>query len=166
MDVLKQHVISAPALAPIDYTSDQHVIVAVDSSFIAVGWIVYQLNEKGQRRPSRYSSISWTERKALYSQSKLKLHGVFHALKSLHLHLIGLPTFYLEVDAKYIKGMLNNPNIQPNNTINQWIVGILLFNLNSYMYLRSSMGGWTNFLEGDRHQGMRRNCKMIGLMKS
>ena len=36
--------------------------------------------------------------------------------------------FHLEVDAKYIKGMLNNPNIQPNNTINCWIAGILLFN--------------------------------------
>ena len=89
---------------------------------------MYQLNEKGQRRPSRYSSISWTECEAWYSQSKLELHGVFCTLKSLHLHLIGLLTFYLEVDAKYIKGMLNNPNIQPNNTINRWIAGILLFN--------------------------------------
>ena len=36
--------------------------------------------------------------------------------------------FHLEVDAKYIKGMLNNPDIQPNNAINRWITGILLFN--------------------------------------
>ena len=36
--------------------------------------------------------------------------------------------FHLKVDAKYIKGMLNNPDIQPNNTINCWIAGILLFN--------------------------------------
>jgi len=28
----------------------------------------------------------------------------------------------------YIKGMINNPDLQPNATINQWIVGILLFN--------------------------------------
>ena len=41
---------------------------------------------------------------------------------------MGLPTFNLEVDAKYIKGMLNNPDIQPNNAINRWIAGILLFN--------------------------------------
>ena len=53
---------------------------------------------------------------------------MFHALKSLHLHLVGLPTFQLEVDAKYIKGMLNNPDMQPNNAINRWIAGILLFN--------------------------------------
>ena len=36
--------------------------------------------------------------------------------------------FHLEVDAKYLKGMLNNPDIQPNNAINHWIAGILLFN--------------------------------------
>jgi hypothetical protein len=33
----------------------------------------------------------------------------------------------VEVDAKYLKGMLNNPDIQPNATINLWIIGILLF---------------------------------------
>jgi hypothetical protein len=33
----------------------------------------------------------------------------------------------VEVDAKYLKGMLNNPDIQPNVTINWWIAGILLF---------------------------------------
>ena len=31
------------------------------------------------------------------------------------------------MDAKYIKGMINNPDIQPNATINRWIAGILLF---------------------------------------
>ena len=37
---------------------------------------------------------------------------------------------YVETDAKYIKGMLNNPDIQPTATINRWIAGILLFNFN------------------------------------
>ena len=31
------------------------------------------------------------------------------------------------MDAKYIKGMLNEPDLQPNATINWWIQGILLF---------------------------------------
>ena len=31
------------------------------------------------------------------------------------------------MDAKYVKGMINNPDLQPNTTINQWITGILLF---------------------------------------
>ena len=33
----------------------------------------------------------------------------------------------VEVDAKYIKGMINNPDIQPSATINGWIAGVLLF---------------------------------------
>jgi hypothetical protein len=33
----------------------------------------------------------------------------------------------VEVDAKYLKGMLDNLDIQPNVTINWWITGILLF---------------------------------------
>ena len=31
------------------------------------------------------------------------------------------------MNAKFVKGMLNNPNIQPNATINRWIAAILLF---------------------------------------
>ena len=91
---------------------------------------MYQLDEQGQRKPSRYGSILWTECEARYSQSKLELYGVYHALKSLHLHLVGLPTFDLEVDTKYVEGMLNNLDIQPSNAINHYIAGILLFNFN------------------------------------
>ena len=42
--------------------------------------------------------------------------------------MIGVKKLVVEVHAKYIKGMLNNPDIQPNTTINRWIAGILLFN--------------------------------------
>ena len=31
------------------------------------------------------------------------------------------------MDAKYIKGMLNEPELQPNAVINRWIQGILMF---------------------------------------
>ena len=31
------------------------------------------------------------------------------------------------MDAKYVKGMINNPDLQPNATINWWITRILLF---------------------------------------
>jgi hypothetical protein len=33
----------------------------------------------------------------------------------------------VEVDAKYIWGMLNNPDIHPNVAVNHWITGISLF---------------------------------------
>lgn len=40
---------------------------------------------------------------------------------------MGLKRLTVEVDAKYIKGMINNPDIQPNATINRWIAAILTF---------------------------------------
>ena len=58
------------------------------------------------------------------------VYGVYRTLKSLCLHLVGLPTFDLEVNKKYVKGMLSNLDIQPSNIINCWIAGILLFNFN------------------------------------
>ena len=33
----------------------------------------------------------------------------------------------MEMDAKYVQGMINNLDLQPSVTINQWIAGILLF---------------------------------------
>jgi hypothetical protein len=46
----------------------------------------------------------------------------------MHLYLIGVHNLVVEMDALYIRGMLNNPDIQPNATINHWIAAILLFN--------------------------------------
>ena len=40
---------------------------------------------------------------------------------------MGLVNLMVEVDAKYIKGMLNHPDIQPNATINCWIAAIHSF---------------------------------------
>ena len=44
------------------------------------------------------------------------------------MYIVGLKNLVVEVDAKYIKGMINNPDSQPNATINRLIAGILLFN--------------------------------------
>jgi hypothetical protein len=53
---------------------------------------------------------------------------LFHALCAQHLHLIGVRNLVVEVDTSYIKGMLSNPDVQPNAAINRWIAAILLFN--------------------------------------
>ena len=45
----------------------------------------------------------------------------------MRLYLIGVKNLIIEMDAAYIKGMINNPDLQPNATINRWIAGILLF---------------------------------------
>ena len=69
-----------------------------------------------------------TKCESRYSQPKLELFGLYQALQHWRLYIIGVRNLQVEVDAKYIKGMLNEPDLQPNATINQWIQGILLFN--------------------------------------
>jgi transposase InsO family protein len=128
MQQLKDLVISAPCLKPIDYQSINTVVLSVDSSNVAVGYILSQLGEDGKKYPSRYGSITWNSVESRYSQAKLELHGLYRALRSVRLYIYGVADLEVEVDAKYIKGMLNNPDIQPNATINRWIAGVQLFN--------------------------------------
>lgn len=45
----------------------------------------------------------------------------------MHLYIFRIKYLVVEVGMHYIKGMINNPDLQPNATINCWIVGILLF---------------------------------------
>ena len=126
-DEIKKLVTSAPALRPIDYTSDNPVILSVDSSRDAAGMILSQIDEQGRKRPARYGSVPMSERESRYSQPKLELFGLYRALRHWRLHIIGVKNLRVEVDAKYIKGMLNEPDLQPNAAINRWIQGILLF---------------------------------------
>jgi hypothetical protein len=127
MQLLKNAIITSPALISIDYTTDRPVFLAVDSSFRGVGWILSQECADGKRRPSRFGSISWNERESNYSQPKIELYGLFRALRALRLHLVGVRNLVVEMDAVFIRGMLNNPDIQPNAVTNRWIAAILLF---------------------------------------
>jgi len=49
-------------------------------------------------------------------------------LQVQHLYIVSIANLIFEADASYIRGMLSNPDVQPNTTINQWIATILLFN--------------------------------------
>jgi hypothetical protein len=126
MERLKTLVTEAPCLIPIDYTSDREVIFAVDSSYIAVGYVLLQIDVNGKRRPARYGSLTFNEREGRYSQAKLELYGLYRAVKKMMLYLVGVKHLVVEVDAKYIKGMLNAPDQVPSATLNRWIEGILM----------------------------------------
>ncbi|RDB24687.1 hypothetical protein Hypma_008178 [Hypsizygus marmoreus] len=91
-DTLKELVSSAPALRPIDYASDKPVILSVDTSYIAVGFILSQIDENDHRRPA--------------------------SLHVWHLYLIGVTNLVVEMDANSVKGIINNPDIQPNHAMN------------------------------------------------
>jgi hypothetical protein len=67
------------------------------------------------------------DRESKYSQPKLEIYGLYRALHSLCLYLIGVRNLAVEVDARYIKGMLSNPDISPSTSINRWILAILTF---------------------------------------
>jgi transposase InsO family protein len=128
MQRLKDAVINSPALRRIDYECGREIILAVDTSNIAVGYILMQLGEDGKRYPSRFGSLTLNEVESRYSQAKLELYGLFRALRAVRVWIFGVRNLTIEVDAKYIKGMINNPDLQPNASINRWIAGILLFN--------------------------------------
>ena len=118
METLKMLVQNTKAIRAINYNTDREVTLAVDSSWMAVGFVLSQQGEDGKRYPSRFGSITWNEVEQRYSQAKLELYGLFHALKAVKMYVVGIKNFVVEVDAKYIKGMINNPDIQPNATIN------------------------------------------------
>jgi len=118
MQMLKDEITNSPTLVSIDYSANHTVYLSVDSSICGVGWILMQDCPDGQWHPSCFGSIAWNKRKSHYSQAKLELYGLFHMLQVQHLYVIGICNLVVEVDASYIWGMLSNPNIQPNATIN------------------------------------------------
>jgi hypothetical protein len=127
MENIKDLVTRSPALCPLNYaTHDWPIILAIDSSITAVRYVLMQVRDDKHRYLNRFGSIAWMERESQYSQAKLELYGLFRTLRAYCIY-IGVKNPVVEVDTKYLKGMLNNPDIQPNATINRWIAGILLF---------------------------------------
>ena len=127
ISALKSAISNSPALKPIDYASENPVVLAVDSCANGAGYIIFQVGDDRKRYPSCFGSITFNEREARYSQAKLELYGLFRSLKQTQLYTIGVKRFVVEMDAKFIKGMLNNPTLHPNDAINRWIAAILLF---------------------------------------
>jgi len=115
MQILKDVVLSSPTLKHLDYTSERKVILAVDTLNIAIGFILLQVGKDGKHYPSLFGSIALTEVESCYSQAKLELYGLFCAV---HIFIFGVKNLTVEVDMKYIKGIINNPGLQPNTTIN------------------------------------------------
>ncbi|KAK4699429.1 hypothetical protein P7C70_g6832, partial [Phenoliferia sp. Uapishka_3] len=93
------------------------IILAVDSSHIAAGGVIFQEDAKGKRQPARYESLTFTETESRYSQPKLELAGVAKMLKKLQMFLWG-QHFTLEIDASALVQMINAPEL-PNAPMNR-----------------------------------------------
>ena len=129
-EALKAALLMLPALQPIDYTSATLVILAIDTSQIAIGFLLCQCDAKNLCICCyvHFGSITLNNHESRFSQPKLELYGLFWALHSLNVYLIGVRNLVVEVDVRYIKDMLVNPNLTPSTSINCWIISILLFN--------------------------------------
>jgi len=55
------------------------------------------------------------------------LFGLKRALESNRKLLYGVQKLVVETDAKYLEGMLNNPDMMPNATINRWIDQVTMY---------------------------------------
>ncbi|KNZ72276.1 hypothetical protein J132_04070 [Termitomyces sp. J132] len=100
-----------------------------DMSYIAVGFYLCQCTGDNRKEChyNRFGSIMLNDREAQFSQPKLELYGLYRALQALQVYLIGVRNLIIEVNARYIKGMLQNPDIQPFASMNRWIMAILMF---------------------------------------
>jgi hypothetical protein len=99
-------IISSPAIRAIDYNSEQTVYLSVDTSYIAIGYVLAQQmpGSDTKQYPSRFGSMRLNEREANYSQPKLELYGLFRSLHATRLYIISVKKLVVEVDAKYIRG--------------------------------------------------------------
>ena len=126
---LKEALKNSVPLGNIDYENDGAVVLAVDTSYKAVGFYIYQESDdpKKKRTFIKFGSVTLNDREARFSQPKRELFGLKRALEVSEYLLIGCRRLIVETDAKYIHGMLNHPEMGPNATINRWIEKILMF---------------------------------------
>jgi hypothetical protein len=118
-----------PALRSVNCDWPTPVVLAVDSSWKAVGFYIYQVDPEDSsiKYFARFNSIPFNDREARFSQPKRELYGLCRALYDCEYRLFGCRNLVIKTDAKYLKGMLTHPSMGPNVTINTWINAILMF---------------------------------------
>ena len=129
MELLKEGVMQAKAIRPLDYEGQGNIVLAVDSSYIGIGFYIYQedINDPAKHYYAKFGSKTMNDREARFSQPKRELFGMKEALRLNKRMLFGVRKLIVETDAKYIKGMLQNPDMMPTATINRWIDEISMF---------------------------------------
>ncbi|KAJ1304035.1 hypothetical protein OPQ81_008443 [Rhizoctonia solani] len=121
MERLKDLVADTPCLAPLDFETESETILAVDSSNIAIGFVLYQVDGEDQRRPIRFGSMTFNDHESRYSQPKLELYGLYRALRKWRTYLVSVRNLVVEVDALSVRGMLNSPELVTNATVGRWV---------------------------------------------
>ncbi len=126
---VKKAAAESPAIRPLNYESGADIILGSDACPNGIGGFLAQCDLKNpkMRYYSRFVSITLNDRERRFSQAKLELFGLYRVMRELKIYILGVRNLVVEVDAKYIKGMLQNPDIAPSASINRWILAILTF---------------------------------------
>ena len=95
MQHLKNVICHSPVLHWLDYTCGNKVVLAVDTSYIVVEFILLQIRNDWKQYPNHFSSISLTEVESHYLQVKLKLYRLFYALWAVRIFIFGVATLQL-----------------------------------------------------------------------
>jgi len=126
-DTLKEAISTPPVLRPIDYTSDQPVVLSVDSCPTCHRHYPFTI----RRNRSQTSSTIWippmNERRHVTVNPKLELYGLYRALRHFRLYNIGVKTSLLKSTPSISRRCSTIPTFSPIAVINRWIGGILTF---------------------------------------
>ena len=119
-DALKAALLASSALQPINYNSNSLVILGMDTSHIATGFLLCQCDADNPHihHYTHFGSITFNDHESCFSQPKLELYSLFCALHVLKMYLIGVWNLVVEVDTRYIKGMLANPDLTLSASMN------------------------------------------------
>ena len=160
-DILKEKVKNVTALKRLDIElakrasltfvegelNEGRIILAVDSSNKAIGYVLYQVFRSSdkdlaptdaknttrrqqadlKRYPLRFGSITLNETESSYSQPKVELYGLFRALKALESIVWGI-NIRVEADASFLAAMVNSPGL-PSASTTRWAAYIKLFDM-------------------------------------
>lgn len=119
-ELLKQAIVCSPAIWAIDYTSSNPVFLVVNTNYIAIRYVCSQAintDDTKKQYPSLFGSMLLYKQESKYLQPKIELYGLFWGLHASHIWIIGVQNLTVEVDMKFIKGMLNNPDVQYSQTL-------------------------------------------------
>jgi len=105
------------------FSSEQLLVLAMDTLWQTVGYYLYQRDEEESKHIhyAKFNSLLMDNRQQRYSQPKRELCGLWHALEQEGYLLKGCRNFIVETDTKYLAGMLNDSEKMPNATINYWV---------------------------------------------
>ena len=76
---------------------------------------------------AKFGSRPMNDCEARFSQPKRELFGLKEVLRMNKKGLFGARKLIVETDAKYIKGMIKNPDMMLTAMINRWIDEILMY---------------------------------------